>query len=214
MNLMVCPLCESGACREFMQVDGRDYWRCDACEVTFLEPAQRPAADNELAEYQQHNNDPNDEGYRQFLMRAAEPLLERLQPAQKGLDYGCGPGPALAELLRDAGHSVALYDPFFYPNPQPLSETYDFITCTEVAEHFHQPAVEFKRLDKLLKPGGWLALMTCFQTDDSRFANWHYRRDPTHVIFYRESSLQKLAQHFGWQCEIPCPNVALMRKIS
>lgn len=214
MNLMVCPLCESGSCRPFMQVDDRDYWRCDACEVTFLEPAQRPVAENELAEYQQHNNDPNDEGYRQFLMRMAKPLLEKLRPAQRGLDYGCGPGPALAELLRDAGHSVALYDPFFYPNPQPLLETYDFITCTEVAEHFHQPAVEFKRLDKLLKPGGWLALMTCFQTDDSRFANWHYRRDPTHVIFYRESSLQKLAQNFGWQCEIPCPNVALMQKNS
>jgi SAM-dependent methyltransferase len=213
VNSMVCPLCESCACHQFIRVDDRDYWRCEACEVTFLEPDQRPGAESELAEYQQHNNDPGDKGYRQFLMRVAEPLLEKLPLAQKGLDYGCGPGPALAELLRDAGHSVALYDPFFYPNPQSLLETYDFITCTEVAEHFHQPALEFKRLDKLLNPGGWLAIMTCFQTDDSRFANWHYRRDPTHVIFYREWSLRKLALNFGWQCEIPCPNVALMRKI-
>ena len=50
-------MCESGSCRPFMQVDKRDYWRCDACEVTFLEPKQRLAAESELAEYQQHNND-------------------------------------------------------------------------------------------------------------------------------------------------------------
>jgi cyclopropane fatty-acyl-phospholipid synthase-like methyltransferase len=63
--------------------------------------------------------------------------------------------------------------------------TYDFITCTEVVEHFHHPALEFRRLDALLKPGGWLAIQTTFQTDDARFARWNYRRDPTHVVFYR-----------------------------
>src|SRR5690606_9828543 len=113
VNTRICPLCESCACRRFIQVDVRDYWRCEACEVTFLEPEQRPRAERELAEYQQHIADPPDDGYRGFLMRVAEPLLETLRPAQQGLDYGCGPGPALADLLRDAGHSVALYDPFF-----------------------------------------------------------------------------------------------------
>ncbi|WP_347259047.1 class I SAM-dependent methyltransferase [Methylocaldum sp.] len=91
---------------------------------------------------------------------------------------------------------------------------YDFVTCTEVAEYFHQPSREFRRLDALLRPGGWLALMTCFQSDDTRFADWHYRRDPTHVVFYREATLRRLAGRHGWHCEIPCPNVALMRKES
>jgi len=47
----------------------------------------------------------------------------------------------------------------FRPGSEALTRTCDFITCTEVAEHFHRPADEFRRLDALLKPGGWLALM-------------------------------------------------------
>jgi len=64
----------------------------------------------------------------------------------------------------------------------------------------------------MLHPGGWLALMTCFQTDDARFANWHYRRDPTHVVFYREATFRHIARLLGWQCEIPCKDVVLMQK--
>ena len=41
--------------------------------------------------------------------------------------------------------------------------------------------------------------MTCFQNADDRFATWHYRRDPTHVVFYREETFAWLAAHFGWE---------------
>lgn len=209
---MRCPVCEAFEGRPFQTIDGRDYGRCERCQATFLLPRHLPTAEAERAEYDLHQNTGDDPGYRQFLRRLAAPLLQRLAPGQRGLDFGCGPGPVLAGLLREAGHTVALYDPFFQPDPVALQTTYDFITCTEVIEHFHQPAAEFRRLDALLRPGGWLALMTRFQTDDARFAQWHYRRDPTHVVFYREHTLRWLAAHHGWRCEVPCANVALMRK--
>ena len=171
-----------------------------------------PGRAEELAQYQLHRNDLYDPGYRKFLRRLADPLLERLSPARQGLDFGCGPGPALALMLREAGHHVALYDPLFFDHPEVLAGRYDFITCSETIEHFHQPAEEFRRLDDMLKPGGWLALMTTFQTDDARFAHWHYRRDPTHVVFYRATTLEYLALRHGWRCEIPAPNVAFMHK--
>ena len=195
-----------------MHAGQRDYWRCERCKATFLDPLQLPSAESEQQEYQLHQNDVNDDGYRQFLRRVSEPLLQRLKPAQHGLDFGCGPGPALADMLTQAGHQMSLYDPVFQPDTQALNRTYDFITCTEVAEHFHHPAQEFDRLNSLLKPGGWLAMMTSFQTDDSAFANWHYRRDPTHVVFYREETFYWLASHYGWQCEIPVKNVVLLQK--
>jgi hypothetical protein len=53
--------------------------------------------------------------------------------------------------------------------------------------------------------------MTCFQTEDARFADWHYRRDPTHVVFYREATLRCVAENRGWTLEIPVKDVALMR---
>lgn len=209
---MRCPVCEGADSRHFQTVDARAYARCPHCEATFLLPGHLPSPQAERAEYELHRNTPDDAGYRRFLSQLATPLLQRLAPASHGLDFGCGPGPVLAGMLREAGHRVALYDPFFHPEQGALSERYDFITCTEVVEHFHQPAHEFRRLDTLLKPGGWLAVMTRFQTDDARFAQWHYRRDPTHVVFYRQATFEHLARVHGWACEVPAPNVVLLRK--
>lgn len=207
-----CPVCRAEAVERFLSVEARDYWRCRTCAARFLDPAHRPDRRAEHDHYLCHENDPDDAGYRRFLSRLAGPLLERLGPGLCGLDYGCGPGPALAAMLRDAGHDMTVYDPFFRPDPAPLGRSYDFITCSEVIEHFHDPAREFDRLDALLRPGGWLAVMTCFQDDDARFAGWHYRRDPTHVVFYREATLRHIAAQRGWRCEIPAKDVALMRK--
>lgn len=195
-----------------MDVEGHVYWRCMTCEATFLDPDQRPGSDEELAHYRHHENDPDDQHYRAFLAKLAEPLITKLKPGLTGLDYGCGPGPALASMLVEAGVSMSLYDPFFQDDPTVLQRRYDVITLSEVAEHLHDPAGEFEYLDRLLKPGGWLGVMTCFQTDDARFANWHYRRDPTHVVFYRARTFEVIAEQRGLRLEIPQKDVVLMQK--
>ena len=74
------------------------------------------------------------------------------------------------------------------------------------------PARVARRLAGIVRPGGWLAVMTCFQTDDARFARWHYRLDPTHVVFYREATLATLAANLGLSFATPVKDVALMRK--
>lgn len=207
-----CIVCGTFSAIFFARVDNRDYSRCTTCRATFLHPAQRLSAQEEYTLYCEHRNDPEDKNYRRFLSKLADPLLLRLPPQAKGLDYGCGPGPALANMLREAGHRVALFDPYFFPARETLEDLYDFITCTETIEHFHRPAEEFACLDRMLRPGGWLALMTCFQTDDNLFASWHYRRDPTHVVFYRDETLRHISRRFGWTCEIPLKDVALLQK--
>lgn len=207
-----CRVCSKGKAGPFISVEGRDYWRCTRCDATFLDPSQLPDADAERARYDLHNNQVDDPNYRDFLWKVCAPLLECLPAAQEGLDYGCGPGPALAQMLTEAGHRMRLYDPFFHPDPAALDRTYDFVTCTEAAEHFHDPQKEFTRLDRLVRTGGWLAFMTSFQIDDAAFADWHYRRDLTHVAFYRETTFHRLARQFGWECKVPVKNVALMRK--
>ncbi len=115
-------------------------------------------------------------------------------------------------MMCEAGHRMALYDPAFRPDESALTRTYDFITCTEVVEHFHRPAQEFARFDGLLRPGGWLAVMTGFVTAQTDFSRWHYRRDPTHVVFFSQRTFEVLAARHGWDCEFPCRDVALMRK--
>ena len=207
-----CPVCDAVDTVAFLTVEGREYWRCPTCAARFLAPDQRPSAADEYAHYLHHRNDPDDPRYRHFLSKLADPLLARLAPGARGLDYGCGPGPALASMLREAGHEMALFDPFFAPDPAPLGTLHDFVTCTETAEHFHDPHGEFVRLRGLVRPGGLLALMTCFQTDDARFAGWHYRKDPTHVVFYRAATFRHLARAWGWRCDIPVKDVVLMQR--
>ncbi|MGI9522680.1 MAG: class I SAM-dependent methyltransferase [Hyphomicrobiaceae bacterium] len=208
-----CRVCTRSTSKLFGVVEGLKYWRCPRCTATFLDHRQLPSPDRERTHYLTHENDPSDPGYRAFLNRLAAPLLARLPPHSYGLDYGCGPGPALAKMLEEAGHTVALFDPFFAPNSAVLGATYDFVTCTETAEHFHDPFAEFRRFDALLKPGGRCAVMTLFQTDDRRFANWHYRKDPTHVVFYRERTMRCLADDLEWRVEFPHPNVAIFEKV-
>lgn len=207
-----CPLCASADVAPHAERRGTRYWRCAVCRLVFLDPAQRLDAAAERAHYGTHENDPADPGYRAFLARLADPLGERLVPGAEGLDYGCGPGPALSGMMRERGFRMRDYDPFFAPDADALARTYDFVTCSETAEHFHHPAAEFARLDGLLRPGGWLGVMTEMRDDARDFVNWRYARDPTHAVFYHPDTLRWIADAFGWRMETPVRTVALFQK--
>jgi 2-polyprenyl-3-methyl-5-hydroxy-6-metoxy-1,4-benzoquinol methylase len=211
-RLPACPLCAAPEAREFAQADGRVYHRCSRCRLTFLAPSQLPDRETELATYRLHQNDPDDPRYRAFLARLTGPLLPHLRPGMVGLDFGCGPGPAIGAMLAPHGLEVTGYDPFFRPDRAALERTYEFITCTEVVEHLHHPGRELALLDRLLRPGGILAVMTLRLEDDDGFARWWYRREPSHVSFYRRETMAWIAGRFGWQLELPAPTVALFAK--
>ncbi|HEX2079952.1 MAG TPA: class I SAM-dependent methyltransferase, partial [Longimicrobium sp.] len=177
-----------------------------------MHPARRPDAAAERAHYGTHRNDVHDPRYRAFLARVADPLAQRLPPGAEGLDYGAGPAPALARMMEERGFRVSVYDPFFAPDEGVLRRRYDFVACTEAAEHFHHPAAEWARLDGLLRPGGWLGVMTELLDGVRGFAGWRYARDPTHVCFYAEETMRWIADRFGWRMESPGRNVVLFHK--
>jgi hypothetical protein len=191
---------------------GSRYYGCGVCRLVYLHPAQRLAAEAERAHYGTHENDPDDPGYRAFLARLADPLAERLPPGAEGLDYGSGPGPTLSRMMAERGFPMRDYDPFFAPDGEALRGTYEFVACSETAEHFHDPAEEFARLDGLLRPGGWLGVMTEMLDDSRDFAGWRYARDPTHVCFYHADTMRWIADAHGWRMETPARNVVLFQK--
>ena len=207
-----CIVCRSSMIKPFMRISSVNYWRCLYCEATFLHPQHRLSQQEEYEHYLTHENDAEDLGYRTFLSKLFEPMLLKLAGNTSGLDYGCGASSALAQMFMEQGLDMTLYDPFFYPDMDIFNQRFDFISCSEVAEHFFQPAEEFDRLDELVKPGGWIGVMTTFQTDDNKFEGWRYRRDPTHVVFYRSKTFRVIAEQRDWICEIPCKDVVLMRK--
>lgn len=208
-----CTVCGSYQVLHFATVDARQYWRCRICSLTFLDPSQWVPKNEEKACYDRHENSPHDPAYRAFLSQLIQPLVPKLTPGTIGLDYGCGPGPTLSVMLQEQGFKMVIYDPYFADDNKVLLRQYAFITCTEVAEHFYHPYREFSRLDGLLLPEGWLGVMTSFLEKDTVFRDWYYRRDPTHVVFYKRQTLVWIARHFGWRVEFPGQNIALFQKI-
>lgn len=208
----VCPLCSSVDVAFYHQDRMRTYWQCTCCALVFVPPAAHLDAPIEKARYDLHQNDPADSRYRHFLSRLATPLLARLPTNARGLDFGCGPGPALAQMLTEAGMTMRIYDVFYARDATVWKHEYDFITATEVAEHFYAPAQEFERLFAALKPGGWLGIMTKRVSTPAAFVKWHYISDPTHVCFYSEATFQWMTSRWQATLWLPATDVALLQK--
>lgn len=208
----VCPLCTGTRISDFADLDRR-YLECADCRLVFVSRADLPDSTRERQQYLLHENRVDDPQYRLFLARLWDPLKTRLgSTAQTALDYGAGPGPALAAMMEESGLSVSIYDPFFAPDESVLERRYDVITCTEVAEHFHEPGRDFRRLAQMIAPDGILGLMTTPLEDDIDFENWHYRRDVTHVSFYRKQTMDFIAGKYGLRLSRPSPTVFLFRR--
>lgn len=210
IEAMHCPLCNGVDNVAFHSDRRRPYLRCERCALVFVPPSHLPGREAERREYDLHRNRVDDPGYRAFLSRLAVPLARRLSPAARGLDFGCGSGPALAAMLREAGFNVSLYDSFYYPDTAALDGRYDFITATEVVEHLHRPGSELQRLWSLLAGGGWLGIMTKLVRDREAFAGWHYKNDPTHVCFFSKQTWQWWAQRHGASLDIIGADVVLL----
>ena len=190
-----CPLCNYPQTNDFYSGPRRVYYRCPQCGLIFVAREHLLTSEAEKARYDLHQNDPEDPGYRQFLQQFTQPLLDHLDPPPlKGLDFGSGPQPVLAQMLEAQGYQMAVYDPFYAPDKEALKSTYDFVTCTETIEHFYEPAKEWALLVSLIKPGGWLGIMTQLVEHPETFADMHYITDATHVSFYSWHTFRFLAE--------------------
>ncbi len=189
-----CVIC-GGVTRCLAMNKTYDY--CPGCEFIRLQNCHLLSENQEYNRYLQHDNTEENAGYvkmfRQFLSQ-----LQPLLPAPgNALDFGCGPGPVLAHMLKKRGWDVSLYDPYFAPEEEFWRHKYSLITATEVVEHIHQPLPVWQRLAGLLQPGGVLAIMTSFHPGPDEFCDWWYRRDPTHVAFYNQKTFDWLGEHLG-----------------
>lgn len=176
------------------------YLQCPRCALVFVPSDQHVSEDAERAEYDLHENDPTDAGYRRFLSRLVTPMQARLAAGSQGLDFGSGPGPTLSLMFAESGFPTALYDKFYQPDTQVLNRAYDFVTATEVVEHLREPRIDLARMWDCVKPGGLLGVMTKLTRDRDAFATWHYIRDPTHVCFYGRATFSWLAR--AWRADL------------
>ena len=209
---MICIVCKNQEAVDFKNIKQKRYWKCSYCEAIFLDKKFYLSSNDEYKHYLTHNNDLNDPRYKKFLSHLTLPLIERIKLNSIGLDYGCGPGPALSLMLREKGYKMFNYDPFFHPAKRNLLKKYDFISCTETVEHFHNPFGEFTRFNELLNSNGIIGIMTNFHSKQNIFENWYYIKDPTHVVFYNKKTFQIIAKIFDWDCEFLGNNLVFFQK--
>jgi len=210
---MTCPLCLNKNTEHYHRDNVREYLQCTVCQLVFVKPENYLNAETEKAIYDLHQNSPDDEGYRGFLNKLIQPLSQRLQVGMKGLDFGCGPAPTISVMLAESGYSMENYDVFYANHPELLQKKYDFITCTEVIEHLHYPYKELTLLSNLLNEQGYLGMMTKRVIDKSRFANWHYKNDPTHVCFYSEDTFEFIAEYWNFKLQVINSDCVILKKL-
>lgn len=177
-----------------------------------MDPAHRLDKEAEKAVYDAHENYPDDPGYRRFVRPLFELVRPHLDAQASGLDFGCGAGSALMALFEEADFAIKGFDPFYANHPERLDHRYDFVVCSETAEHFYNPASSFEILRSLLHTGGLLGLMTRFHTPNQPLKNWFYAQDPTHVSLYSPMTCAYIAQKMDLILVECGENLALFQK--
>ena len=190
-----CGLCGGASLARVLPAAPRTLRLCARCHLLQVDPAERPTPEAAARRYALHRNRLDDEGYVRFLERLLEPAARLLRPGARGLDFGCGPAPVLAELARRRGFECDVYDPVFSPaEPVP---PYDFLLASEVLEHFPDPEAGIGRAVGLVVPGGLFGVMTESWRELDGLERWPYLSDPTHVVFYHAETFRWIAEAFG-----------------
>lgn len=175
------------------------YLQCPNCNGIFMSKQFLPDDSFEIDRYKAHNNDVNDIGYQKFVSPITNSILNDFDKEHNGLDFGSGTGPVISAVIREKGYNIETYDPYFDFRPELLNDSYDYIACCEVVEHFHNPQLEFEKLKSLLKPTGKLYIMTDLFNEEINFDDWYYKNDPTHVFIFQESTFAWIKETFGFK---------------
>ncbi len=193
---MVCRLC--GASADEFTAGGAVYAECPDCGYVGIEPGRIPTPEAEERRYRLHRNSYGDGRYKAWIADYLDAVADYLPPGASVLDFGSGPEPVPAMMLRDRGCAVSAYDPFFAPGDAWRKASWDAILVHEVAEHLCEPGAALTELAALLAPGGAMCIRTRFPPENREdFGRWHYRMDETHVGFFAARSMEWLAERLG-----------------
>ncbi len=198
MNSPNCKICKALIGQITILKNARIFYHCELCGFISLDPSFFLSEIDEKARYDLHENSLENSGYLKLLSDFIE-ITIKPYAVYKILDYGSGPNPVLAKLLKEDKYDVDIYDPYYVPMDLTKLPQYDLIVSTETFEHFQDPLKELRLITSLLKPRGYLAVMTSFACPYEDFKAWRYKDDATHIAFYSMQTFKKLAELFAME---------------
>jgi hypothetical protein len=192
-----CELCGSQGCSRIAADETRRFLACGECDLVFVAREDCVGARDERARYELHRNTLDNDEYVRYLRGIADRIGAIPMAAPRVLDFGSGPHQVLAHILAERGVECSSYDPVFDVGADSLGATYDVVVVCEVLEHLRELKNELHRIGKLLNPGGCVVARTELYTAHTDFATWWYARDPTHVNFFRLTTMVRVADELN-----------------
>ncbi len=212
---VLCRIC-STLSNEFWS-DHRAFYKCPECRLIFTLDIPEKAREEAHYKKQWETTDP---GFWQGQVGAMLDYVQHYNVGENILDFGSGSGEATRELQR-RGFQVTPLEPMIhgYLKDQSYPEPFDLVVGIEVIEHLPDIWGELKEIEKVLVPGGILFFSTLFTNafidtpqEVESFKTWWYKDDPTHLSFFCNQSISKLAEMGNYDIDIFGDNVFIVRK--
>ena len=200
---------------------------CSSCGLTYLSPRLTESAILELYKDEAYYNSKiSGQGYDEYMeisdnwVKTFTLRLKQIAPYKstgKALDIGCGPGYFLTAAQK-LGFDVHGLDPSDYIVTQAQKtwgdrvrlgliesagyepESFDLVVAFDTFEHIYEPKQFLAAIQRVLKPGGVLAITTPDPTSLlSKISgkNWVSFKLPEHVFYWSPGTIRKiLGEHF------------------
>jgi 2-polyprenyl-3-methyl-5-hydroxy-6-metoxy-1,4-benzoquinol methylase len=217
MEQVQCNLCGSIDASPLFVKQGYHIVRCKICDLVYVNPRNTP---EELRKFY-------DEAYHEFIdhdplkCSKAKLITKRLLKYSSGnklLDIGCSTGTFLNEAKQEfnvTGLELASWSADFARKTYNLQivnttlseakfpdHTFDIITFFELIEHIHNPFDFLREVNRILCPGGIIALST--GNVDSLDAllqrsAWYYYAPQFHLYYFSLKTLSTLLKKCGFK---------------
>lgn len=222
-----CPLCQSSQCNYFWATPGYKLSSCSDCTMVW----DSTPPDDLMAQYGESyfiNSNPKG-GYANYFegmkinRRTFNLRLKRIKfktrKTGRLLDVGCALGDCLLEAKKLGWRDVFGLELSAYAVKQATERklkirqgtlktanfeknSFDVVLMQDVIEHVTDPATELKRVYRILKPGGWLFLVTpdvkgFWAKILGRF--WYHYKPGEHVTYFSQLTIRKALAKAGFK---------------
>ena len=197
--MQVCPLCQKTQTVLFYEEKRRPFYKCEHCCLVFVPKDFHISFDEEKKRYDQHQNNEKSEqfdGYKKW-MQDFWAWIKETPLRGKICDYGSGPHPILSEFAKVDGLELISYDLHYANQTKADLFDLDLLILSEVVEHFRAPYEEWNELREMVKKSGRICIRTSLWNEGTRWKDWAYARDNTHINFYHQKTMSYLAQSKG-----------------
>ena len=200
-----CRICHASSPLFFR--DLRAFYKCPECCLIFT--FDLPGKEAEETHYKNQWTT-TDTSFWKKQVDVLLQLIDNYRTPTRILDFGSGSGEMTNEF-RQRGYDVTPLEPMThgYLKDQNYSSKFDVVIAVEVIEHLPEPWEELNEIENVLAPDGiviFSSLLTNSFIDrpdaHEQFKNWWYKDDPTHVSFFCNRVLSKMADMKNYDIDI------------